>query len=178
VVAAGIVLGYATAVRPTNLVFAAAVAILFAWERDWRSVGRFAVGGLTVLPIVIAFLPKKRGYDLELVRDEAGMPLWSNDYLITTFTDSSVYRPLLLAMLLPLVLIGVVSVRSRPVALMLFGGALANAAVYAFFRATWEHPRYLHAGLPALLVLWAAGAATAVDFVRRRSRSPEPVRSS
>jgi hypothetical protein len=177
-VAAGIVLGYAIAVRPTNLVFAAALAVLFAWERDWRSVGRFVVGGLTVLPIVIAFLPKKRGYDLELARDETGLPLWSNDYLVSTFTDSSVYRPLLLAVLLPLVVVGVVSLRSRPVALMLLGGALANAAVYSFFRATWEHPRYLHAGLPALLVLWAAGAAAAVESARRRSRSPEPVRSS
>ena len=177
-VAAGIVLGYAIAVRPTNLVFAAALAVLFAWERDWRSVGRFVVGGLTVLPIVLAFLPKKRGYDLELARDETGLPLWSNDYLVSTFTDSSVYRPLLLAVLLPLVVVGVASLRSRPVALMLLGGALANAAVYAFFRATWEHPRYLHAGLPALLVLWAAGAAAAVAFARRRSRSPEPVRSS
>ena len=177
-VAAGITLGYAIAVRPTNLVFAAAVAILFAWERDWRSCGRFAVGGLTVLPIVIAFLPKKRGYDLALARDETGLPLWSNDYLLSTFTDSSVYRPLLLAVLLPLVLLGVASVRSRPVALMLLGGALANAAVYAFFRATFEHPRYLHAGLPALLVLWAAGAARVAELARRRSSSPQPVRSS
>ena len=177
-VAAGIALGYAIAVRPTNLVFAAAVAILFAWQRDWRSFGRFAVGGLTVLPIVVAFLPKKRGYNLELARDETGLPLWSNDYLVSTFTDSSVYRPLLLAVLLPLVLIGVASVRSRPVGLMLLGGALANAAVYAFFRATFEHPRYLHAGLPALLVLWTAGAARVADLARRRSSSPEPVRSS
>lgn len=177
-VAAGIVLGYAIAVRPTNLVFAAAAAVLFAWERDWRSVGRFVVGGLTVLPIVVAFLPKKRGYDLELARDETGLPLWSNDYLVSTFTDSTVWRPLLLAVLLPLVVVGVVSLRSRPVALMLLGGALANAVVYAFFRATWEHPRYLHAGLPALLVLWAAGAARVTELARRRSRSPEPVRSS
>jgi hypothetical protein len=177
-VAAGIALGYAIAVRPTNLVFAAALALLFAWARDWRSLGRFAVGGLTVLPIVIAFLPKKRGYDLALTRDQTGLPLWSNDYLASTFSDSSVYRPLLLAVLLPLVLIGVASVRSRPVALMLLGGALANAAVYAFFRATFEHPRYLHAGLPAVLVLWAAGAARVADLARRRSSSPEPVRSS
>src|SRR5918995_1200670 len=177
-VAAGITLGYAIAVRPTNLVFAAAVAILFAWERDWRSAGRFVAGGLTVLPIVLAFLPKKRGYDLALARDETGLPLWSNDYLITTFTEASVWRPLLLALLLPLVLLGVASVRSRPVALMLLGGALANAAVYAFFRATFEHPRYLHAGLPALLVLWAAGAARVAELARRRSSSPQPVRSS
>ena len=39
VVASGILLGYATAVRPTNIVFAAAAAILFASERDWRSDG-------------------------------------------------------------------------------------------------------------------------------------------
>ena len=177
-VAAGIALGYSIAVRPTNLCFAAAVVALLAWERDWRSVGRFVVGGLTVLPIVIAFLPKKRGYDLELARDETGLPLWSNDYLASTFTDSSVYRPLLLAVLLPFVAIGVASLRSRPVALMLLGGALGNAVVYAFFRATFEHPRYLHAGLPALLVLWAAGAARVTELAQRRGRSAEPVRSS
>lgn len=176
-VAAGIALGYAIAVRPTNIVFAAAVALLLAWERDWRSAVRFVVGGLTVLPIVLAFLPKKRGYDLELVRDETGLPLWSNDYIVSTFTDSSVWRPLLLALLLPFVALGVATLRSRPVALMLLGGALANAAVYSFFRATWEHPRYLHAGLPALLVLWAAGAAWLARHARRAS-PPEHVRSS
>ena len=176
-VTAGIVLGYATAVRPTNIVFAAAAAILFASERDWRSVGRFVVGGVAVLPIMLAFLPKKRGYDLELARDQTGLPLWSNDYLITTFTDSTVWRPLLLALLLPLVAIGVLALRSRPVALMLLGGVLANAAIYAFFRATWEHPRYLQAGLPALLVLWSAGAAWLAENARRRSE-PAHVRSS
>ncbi len=176
-VTAGIVLGYATAVRPTNIVFAAAAAILFASERDWRSVGRFVVGGVAVLPIMLAFLPKKRGYDLALARDQTGLPLWSNDYLVTTFTDSTVWRPLLLALLLPLVAIGVMALRSRPVALMLLGGVLANAAIYAFFRATWEHPRYLQAGLPALLVLWSAGAAWLAENARRRSE-PAHVRSS
>ena len=166
-VSAGIVFGYATAVRPTNIVFAAAAAILFASERDWRSVGRFVVGGLTVLPIVLAFLPKKRGYDLELARDETGLPLWSNDYLLSTFTDSTVWRPLLLALLLPLVAIGVLALPSRRVALMLLGGALANAVIYSFFRATWEHPRYLQAGLPALLVLWCAGVGWLVETARR-----------
>jgi hypothetical protein len=177
VVTSGILLGYATAVRPTNIVFAAAAAILFASERDWRSAARFVVGGVAVLPIMLAFLPKKRGYDLELARDQTGLPLWSNDYLVSTFTDSSVYRPLLLALLLPLVAIGVVAAQSRRIALMLLGGALANAAIYSFFRATFEHPRDLQAGLPALLVLWAAGAAWLAERARRRTQ-PAHVRSS
>ena len=176
-VTAGIVLGYAIAVRPTNLVFAAAAMALLAWDRDWRGVRRFVVGGLTVLPIVVAFLPKKRGYDLELARDQTGLPLWSNDYLFSSFTDSSLWRPGLLLLLLPFVAVGVVASRSRPVALMLLAGALANAVIYAFFRATWEHPRYLHAGLPALLVLWTAGVAYAADYARR-AREVAHVRSS
>jgi hypothetical protein len=176
-VTAGIVLGYAVAVRPTNIVFAAAAALLLGWERDWRGIGRFVAGGLTVLPILLAFLPKKRGYDLELARDQTGLPLWSNDYLLSTFTDSSVWQPQLLALLLPFVLVGVIAARSRAVALMLLGGALANAAVYSFFRATWEHPRYLQAGLPAVLVLWSAGAAFLADRVRLARRA-EHVRSS
>ena len=176
-VTAGIVLGYAIAVRPTNLVFAAAAMALLAWDRDWRGVRRFVVGGLTVLPIVVSFLPKKRGYDLELARDQTGLPLWSNDYLFSSFTDSSLWRPGLLLLLLPFVAVGVVASRSRPVALMLLAGALANAVIYAFFRATWEHPRYLHAGLPALLVLWTAGVAHAADYARR-AREVAHVRSS
>jgi len=177
VVTAGVVFGYATAVRPTNIVFAAAAAILFASERDWRSAARFVVGGVAVLPIMLAFLPKKRGYDLELARDQTGLPLWSNDYLVSTFTDSSVYRPLLLALLLPVVVVGVLALPSRRIALMLLGGALANALIYSFFRATFEHPRYLQAGLPALLVLWAAGAFRLAEHARRTAR-PAHVRSS
>jgi hypothetical protein len=176
-VAAGIVFGYAVAVRPTNIVFALAAAIVFAWERDWRSVWRFAAGGLTVLPIVLAFLPKKRGYDLELARDDSGEPLWSSDYVVSAFSDSSVWRPLLLAVLLPLVVVGMTAARSRGVAFLLLGGALANAAIYAFFRATAEHPRYLQAGLPALLVLWSAGAARLAGRAERRSEAAH-VRSS
>ena len=176
-VSAGIAFGYATAVRPTNIVFAVAAAILFGSERDWRSAWRLVVGGVTVMPIVLAFLPKKRGYDLELVRDESGAPLWSNDYLVSTFSESSVWQPLLLVLLLPLVAVGMMAVRSRGVAFLLLGGALANAAIYAFFRATPEHPRYLYAGLPALLVLWAAGMAWLAGRAERRSRRVH-VRSS
>ena len=54
---------------------------------------------------------------------------------------------------------------------MLLGGAVANAVVYSFFRATFEHPRYLHAGLPALLVLWTAGAAWLAEHARRKGGS-------
>ena len=106
-----------------------------------------------------------------------GLPLWSNDYLVSTFTDSSVYRPLLLALLLPVVVVGVLALPSRRIALMLLGGALANALIYSFFRATFEHPRYLQAGLPALLVLWAAGAFRLAEHARRTAR-PAHVRSS
>ena len=176
-VAAGVAFGYATAVRPTNVVFAAAVVIVLAFARDWRSAWRLVVGGLAVLPIVLAFLPKKRGYDLELERTDQGQPLWSNDYIVSTFTESSVWQPLLLVLLLPLVAVGVVALRSRGVGFLLLGGALANAAIYAFFFATPEHPRYLQAGLPALLVLWAAGVAWLAGRMARRDR-PAHVRSS
>jgi hypothetical protein len=176
-VAAGVAFGYATAVRPTDIVFAAAAAVLLASERDWRSTGRLIVGGMTVLPIVLAFLPKKRGYDLELARDASGQPLWSDDYIVSTFSDSSVWQPLLLVLLLPFVVLGVAALRPRRIGVMLLGGAVANAAIYAFFRATPEHPRYLQVGLPALLVLWTVGAV-AVRTRTLRRREPRVVRSS
>jgi hypothetical protein len=177
-VAAGILFGYGIAVRPTNVVFALAAAImLVVSERDWRGAWRLAVGGLTILPIVLAFLPKKRGYDLELARDPSGEPLWSSGYFFSAFSDSSVWRPLLLTVLLPLVAVGIFAVRSRGVAFLLVGGAVANAVIYGFFRATPEHPRYLQAGLPALLVVWVAGAAWLSGKARRGARQAQ-VRSS
>lgn len=169
-VVSGIALGYATVTRPTNLVFVAAAAVLLASARDWPGLRRFVAGGAAMLPIALAFLPKKRGYDLELARDPSGEPLWSIDYVSSTFTDSSVWQPLLLAVLLPLVALGLVTMRTRTMGLVLLAGALANIAVYAFFRATPEHPRYLQAGLPGLLVLWSAGVVWLGGHTARLAR--------
>lgn len=167
-VAAGIAFGYAFAVRPTNLVFAVAAVAGLASARAYRSASYLVAGALTVAPVVLAFAPKRRGYELAQVRDEEGV-FWSFDYLASSFADSSVWRPELLALLLPPVAIGLVAARSRAVGLTLLGGTIANAAIYACFRATAEHPRYLFAGLPALLALWSTGA---LAVARRRPDRP------
>jgi len=115
---------------------------------------------------VLAFLPKRTGYELSPVSDKRGA-LWSSHYVLRSFTESHMWRPLLLVLLVPVALLGLFAVRSVAVAALLAGGVVANAAIYAFFRETADHPRYLFAGLPALLVLWAAGAGLVAAGVRR-----------
>lgn len=167
--AAGIGFAYAFAVRPTNAVFAAAALAGLALARAYRSAAYVVAGGLTVAPLVLAFAPRRRGYELAQARDEQGV-LWSLDYVGSSFADSSVWRAEPLALIVPIAVIGLGAVRSRVVALTLLGGVLANAAIYACFRATAEHPRYLYAGLPPLLVLWSAGAFALFRLKRLRSR--------
>jgi hypothetical protein len=170
---AGVAFGYGIAVRPTNVVFIAVALLVLAALRAWSEAVYVAVGALTVAPIVLAFLPKKTGYDVGQAKDRAGRPLWSSHYVVDTFTHSHVWRPAMLALLVPIAAIGLFAVRSHAVAALLAGGVVANAAIYAFFVGTADHPRYLFAGLPALLVLWSAGAA----FVVARARGKKIVRT-
>jgi hypothetical protein len=57
---------------------------------------------------------------------------------------------------------------------------LVNAAFYTGYAYTREHPRFLYVSLPAMFVLWAAGAdklCSAVWAARptaRRRAAPEP----
>jgi hypothetical protein len=49
---------------------------------------------------------------------------------------------------------------------------LVNAAFYTAYEHTAEHPRFLYVSLPAVFVLWAAGASGIVVTVARWFRAP------
>jgi len=165
---AGLALGYATAVRPTNGIVAVLALALVARRAGLPRTLPYLGGALAVAPVVLAFLPKRRGYELAPVSDERGA-LFSVDHVVDSFADSLLWEPRALAVIVPFAVAGAFLLRSRPAALFLAGWALANPVVYAFFRATADHPRYLFASLPAVLVLWAAGAVGLADLLRRPS---------
>lgn len=160
---AGLALGYAFAVRPTNGLFAALAVLLVLW-RERRAALPLLAGALVVAPIVIAFAPQRRGYDLEPASDRSGA-LFGSQYVGSSWTDSLLWSPRTLLVLVPVALVGALLVRSRAALLLVAGWALLNPVFYSFVRATAEHPRYLFASLPAVLVLWAAGACLAVRAV-------------
>lgn len=166
-VLAGIAAGCATLVRPTNVLLAAlAVAVVLA-RRGMRAAGPVVAGGLTALPAYLAFLPHEHGYALTTGGKGNAFSGVSLSHLSSTFTDSPFWGGRLLGALLPPALIGLAAV--GPTAAVLLGGwALLNTAFYALSPVTATTPRYLFAALPAVLVLWAAGAVLAVQTLARR----------
>jgi hypothetical protein len=155
---AGIALGCAIAVRPTNGLAALVAVAVVAWRRP-RAALPLVAGALALAPVVVAFWPKKRGYDLRPVSSASGQPLFGARYAGSSWAHSLLWTPRTLAILVPLALVGALALRRRDAAVLLVGFAAANALIYTFVQATAQHPRYLFAGLPALLVLWCAGVA-------------------
>src|SRR5262249_18247732 len=72
--------------------------------------------------------------------------------------DSLVFSPRTLAVLVPLAIVGAFTVRSRFALALLVLPVLVNAAFYTTYAHTAGHPRFLYVSLPAVFVLWAAGA--------------------
>jgi hypothetical protein len=163
-------------VRPTNGIVGAAAIAYVIW-RERRAAWPAVAGALVVAPLWIAFLPKRTGYDLKPVAD-AGGALFSASYAGSSWVDSILWGPRALAILVPLAALGAVVLRRRAALPLLLVWALANPLVYSFARATTQHPRYLFASLPAVLILWATGFAALVQLVRRQVRAAHSVNVS
>ena len=155
--AAGGLLGFATAVKLSN-VFLAALALLLVWRGARRYAVPFLAGAAASVLVVASYWPK--GY-VPRFDDPQAFPQdpFSLDYLVTSWSESLLFRPVTLLVLAPLALAGVVALRRRRGALLLLGGWIAvTAAFYSVYQSTPQHPRFLFVVLPALLVLEAAGA--------------------
>lgn len=168
--AAGAALGFASTVRLSNgLLFAGALALLMARIGFGRSLP-FAAAGTAFVPILALYWPK--GYPSILDVDP---DLWPSDpfalgHAVTAWSDSLLFTPAMLLLLVPLATLGALALRSAwPFRLVVFW-ALLNPIAYSLYFATSLHPRVLFASLPAAFVLWALGAATVVSALSERLR--------
>jgi hypothetical protein len=92
--------------------------------------------------------------------DKAPDGLFSWHYVIRSWRDSGVFDWKMLAILLPLPLIGLYALRRcRSVSLTLAGVIAATAAFYSAYYITALHPRFLYVALPALFILAASGVS-------------------
>lgn len=171
---AGCALGYATAVKISNVVVAAAGAVLLAWRyrAELRRVAPYVAAGLAWAPLVLAYWPL--GYS-KLTRDPK---YWPHDpfglsYVVTSWTHSILFTPRTLAIIVPLAAVGTLALGRRWTTAALVVWTLSNPVLYSFYSYTPIHPRFFWAGLPSFFVLWAAGGAAIVAAVARRL-SPEP----
>jgi hypothetical protein len=171
-VLAGLAAGYATLTRPTDALLAGlAVGVVLA-RRGVRPALLTAGGGLAVLPPFVAFLPKRHGYALSGSGQTGVFTGFSVHNVASTFSRSPLWDGRALGALVPPALLGLASVTGEA-AVLLGGWVVLNTTFYAFVPMTAYTPRYLFAALPALLVLWAAGAAAAARVVAAAARPAE-----
>jgi hypothetical protein len=159
---AGCALSVATSVKLSNgLLAAAALAFVYARGR-WRDTLPYLAGALSFAPVVAVYWPISYP---TLFHNRHSWPSDPFDlhYAGSSWTQSSIFDPHTLAIVLPLAAIGIFAIR-RPWALALvLAFLLANPLFYSFFANTAMHPRFLYASLPELFVLWAGAAALVVS---------------
>jgi hypothetical protein len=176
--AAGVVLSFATLVKSSNGIIAAVIALVCLARLGRRQVLPLIAGGLTFAPAVIAYWP--RGYP-KITGPTAEQPALASsfDAAARNWLDSLVFAPRMLVMILPVAALGITGIRTWFARALLVLPVLANAAFYTGYAYTADHPRFLYVSLPPILVLWAAGAAKAISFLRgARPRSkPTPRRA-
>ena len=159
---AGLALSLATAVRLTNMLLAAGVLALLILRLDPRRLAAYLAGALAFAPVVLAYWPK--GY-LAYGREE-----FSLSYVDDAWTDSTLFTPQMLLLLVPVAVLGWFAVRAWHARSLLGLFVLVNAVFYSFYRVTELHPRFLFASLPALFVLWCAGIIALAEAGRRLGR--------
>jgi hypothetical protein len=171
----GVALGLATTVKLSNGIVAALACVLVLVRRGPRAALPMAAAGAGFVPVVLAYWPLSYYDESVGTRDELGA-----GYLASSWTESLLYTPRLLLALVPLAVVGAVSLRRSPALLVLLVWVVPTAIFYSFYEPTAQHPRFLFASLPAVFVLWSAGAAflleRAADLARRAPGRPSPAR--
>jgi hypothetical protein len=162
-IVAGVLMGFSTTVRLSNaLIAGCAAAVLVVLAR--RSALRFAVGAAVFAPVVIAYWPL--GYPM-LPPEQFPDDTFGLEYAVPAWRDSTVWGLRAFVALVPLAVVGALTLRRVQAALLVLWVA-STAALYTFYSFTPLHPRFLFVALPPLFVLWAAGAAAAYELARRR----------
>ena len=164
---AGCALSVATCVKVSNaLLAAAALGVVFLRGRKHDALPYLA-GALAFAPVVLVYWPLSYPKLFDNARS------WPRDpfdpaHVVTSWTNSSIFDPHTLAIVVPLALVGAFGLL-RPWALALvLAFLLLNPVFYSFYANTAHHPRFLYASLPELFVLWAAGIAVLATRVPQR----------
>jgi hypothetical protein len=161
---AGALFGFATFVRNTDvLIFGVALCVL-AWRRRWRPAAALVSAAAAWAPASLLFWPK--GYP-HLEAPVFPKHPFELEYARRAWSDSYLWHPSVLVVLVPLAVLGLAAVR-RPAAVVLGGATAATALFYSFYANTPAHPRFLYVVVPVVLLLWAAGAEIIIGRVAAR----------
>jgi hypothetical protein len=163
---AGAALGLGTAVKLSNGLLGGVAFVLLADQLGARRTIPLLASSLPFGVLVATYWPK--GYVRKGLLPEDPFAL---RYADDAWADSLLFGPRTLAVLVPLAVVGAFAIRSGWARRVLTGWVLVTAAFYTFYRVTPEHPRFLFAVLPAVLILWTVGAHAVVRAVAARART-------
>jgi hypothetical protein len=160
---AGALLGFSVAARLSNVVLVALALALLVRRLGSRKAAPFVVACAAFAPLVLAYWPKGYPqYPAEWFDDPFALR-----YISHAWTDSVLWTPRALLVLLLPAFIGSWIVLGRWRIVLLWGWILTTAALYSLFRFTPLHPRLLFVTMPAVLVLWSAGLVRLGDALER-----------
>jgi hypothetical protein len=172
---AGTLLGIATAVKLSNGLLVLLVAAVLLVGRDGRRLAALAVAAAAIwMPLVAAYWPK--GYvgmfGGQIAAEEKPFGLGNVTH---GWGESLLYTPRLLAIAVPLVVVGLVIVPRRSAVLL--GGTVAlTAGLYSLYQPFAQHPRFLYVAFPAAFVLVAATLVAVGERIVRRARAARRAR--
>jgi hypothetical protein len=169
---AGSLVGFAAAVRISNVTIAALLALALALYATRRELGVFLAASAGGGAIVVSFWSLGYATFSGGKSEQAPNGLFSWHYLARSWRDSAVFDWKMLLLLVPLAALGAYALRRRRLeALVLVGTVVLTALFYSAYYITALHPRFLFVALPALFALIAVGAST---LSRRGARVREP----
>jgi hypothetical protein len=153
-------LGLAVLVRLSNGLIAATVVALLLVTRERGRALAVSLGGLAFAPAVALYYPKSYP---KLEPPVFPAHPFALRYARDAWTQSLLWHPAVLLVLVPLALLGFATVRSRAAAVLAISIAV-TAAFYSFYQLTPIHPRFLFVVLPMLFILWAVGVAALTAY--------------
>ena len=154
--AAGILLSFSVAVRLSNAVVAALALGVVASTGSAPAGAAPRAGLATFVPVVARLVAARlRG---ALRPPALARHLFAFSHVVPAWTDSLLFTPRALAILLPLAAIGVLAIRTGWARALVAGMVVVTAVFYSFYALTPLHPRFLYVAFPELFTLWAGGA--------------------
>ena len=158
---AGALMGFATAVRISNITIAAVLGLSVLLLRNRRAAVLYGISCAGMGAIAAAFWSLGYATFSGGKSEQAPAGLFSWHYLLRSWRDSGVFDWKMLLLLLPLPLVGTWALRHHPVELVALAGTVGvTAAFYSAYYITALHPRFLFVALPALFALATVGIST------------------
>jgi hypothetical protein len=166
-VLAGLSLGFATVVKYTNGGISIVLVLVLVAFGQRRAALLVAASGLVFAPVVLAFWGK--GYGTYYGGGVSTNPHpFGLNYITPAWTDSSLFTPTLLCLLVIPALLGLVLLPSAFARAVVTAPIVATVVTYSVYDATPIHPRFLFVALPMVLTLDATAVVGAARLITRR----------